>query len=75
MIAAQIGLAVHFSNACSTIAAVGKALHIAVYTEEERDALLLEMAAARAALESLSSFIALVRESEAAALRLRLENE
>lgn len=72
---AQIALAVHFSNACSTVAAVGKVLHITAYTEAERSALLLEVEAAHAALESLSTFIVMVRESEAAAQRLREENE
>jgi len=75
MDAAQIALSVHFANACSTIAAVGKALHVTAYTADELAALQREIWAAQAALARLDSFINLHRKSQAAELRLRLEAE
>jgi len=57
MDAAQTALSVHFSNACNTIAAVGKSLHITAFTPAEIDALEHEIGSAAFALADVQKLI------------------
>ena len=57
MDAAQIALSVHFSNACNTIAAVGKSLHITAFTPAEIAELETDISNAALALADVTKLI------------------
>jgi len=75
MNAVNVALSVLVGNACSVLVTAAPALSVTTYTDTELDRLQAVAKAARKSLDDLDHFIDLVREGQAAALRLRLENE